>query len=79
MSRARNPITAYSLVIVLVTLLYPHPRAAAENLHVNGFEMYYEVIGRGEPLVRRHERIRSVRSGVRADGDVARQRDRDCR
>ena len=59
MSRARNPITAYSLVIVLVTLLYPHPRAAAENLHVNGFEMYYEVIGRGEPLVLLHGYLQS--------------------
>ncbi len=54
MKTPRRLVPAYLAVFALSIYLLPQDQAAAETLQVNGIEMYYQIIGEGEPLVLLH-------------------------
>jgi len=54
MTRTKNPIGISNVIILMIVLLLPHGRTWGESLQINGFEMHYEVIGEGDPLVLLH-------------------------
>lgn len=47
-------ISAYLAVITISICLWPQVQSKAETLKVDGIEMYYEIIGEGEPLILLH-------------------------
>ncbi len=47
-------ISAYLAVITVSICLWPQVQSKAETLKVDGIEMYYEIIGEGEPLILLH-------------------------
>ncbi len=47
-------ISAYLAVITISICLWPQVQSKAETLEVDGIEMYYEIIGEGEPLILLH-------------------------
>ena len=47
-------ISAYLAVITISMCLWPQVQSKAETLKVDGIEMYYEIIGEGEPLILLH-------------------------
>lgn len=47
-------VPAYLAAFALSSYLLTQDHAAAETLQVNGFEMYYEIVGEGDPLVLLH-------------------------
>lgn len=50
----RRLVPAYLAAFAISIYLQPYHHAEAETLQVNGFDMYYEIIGEGEPLVLLH-------------------------
>lgn len=71
MNREKRLISSYSAVILLSIFLLPHGRAIGETLQVNGFEMYYETIGQGEPLILLHGFLQSGDTWNSVSGDFA--------
>jgi pimeloyl-ACP methyl ester carboxylesterase len=62
-------ISAYLAVITISICLWPQEQSKAETLKVDGIEMYYEIIGEGEPLILLHGGAQSGQtwSGVADD------------
>jgi pimeloyl-ACP methyl ester carboxylesterase len=54
MNTTRNLVSSFATLIVFSVFLLPGGRALGETLQVNGIEMYYEIIGEGEPLILLH-------------------------
>jgi pimeloyl-ACP methyl ester carboxylesterase len=54
MNSTRNLVSSFATLIVFSVFLLPGGRALGETLQVNGIEMYYEIIGEGEPLILLH-------------------------
>lgn len=54
MKTPRRFVPAYLAAFGLSIYLLPQDHAAAETLQVNGIEMYYEILGDGEPLILLH-------------------------
>ena len=71
MKTPRRLVPAYLAAFALSIYLLPHDHAVAETLQVNGFEMYYEIIGQGEPLVLLHGFTSTGASWSDVSGDFA--------
>lgn len=71
MNRVKRQISSYFVVIALSIVLWPHGRAIGETLQVNDFEMYYEIIGQGEPLILLHLFTRTGETWDGVSGDLA--------
>ena len=54
MRKPRRLVPAYLAAFALSIYLLPQDHAAAETLQVNGIEMYYQIMGEGEPLILLH-------------------------
>ena len=54
MTNKSKLISAYLAVITISICLWPQVQSKAETLKVDGIEMYYEIIGEGEPLILLH-------------------------
>ena len=54
MKTPRRLVPAYLAAFALSICLLPQDHAAAETLQVNGIEMYYQIMGEGEPLILLH-------------------------
>ena len=54
MKKPRRLVPAYLAAFAISIYLLPQDHAVAETLQVNGFEMHYKIIGKGEPLVLLH-------------------------
>jgi len=54
MKKPRRLVPAYLAAFAISIYLLPQDHALAETLQVNGFEMHYKIIGKGEPLVLLH-------------------------
>jgi len=69
MRKPRRLVPGYLAAFALSIYLLPLDHAAAETLQVNGIEMYYEIIGEGEPLILLHGWSQSgdIWSGVADD------------
>lgn len=69
MQTPRRLVPGYLAAFALSIYLLPLDHAAAETLQVNGIEMYYEIIGEGEPLILLHGWSQSgdIWSGVADD------------
>jgi pimeloyl-ACP methyl ester carboxylesterase len=59
METPRRLIPAYLAAFAISICLLPQNHAVAESLEVNGIEMYYEIVGEGEPLVLLHGWLQS--------------------
>ena len=59
MKTLRRLVPAYLAAFALSIYLLPQDHAAAETLQVNGIEMYYEIIGKGEPVMLLHGWLQS--------------------
>lgn len=69
MQTPRRLVPGYLAAFALSIYLLPLDHAAAETLQVNGIDMYYEIIGEGEPLILLHGWSQSgdIWSGVADD------------
>lgn len=69
MKTPRRLVPGYLAAFALSIYLLPLDHAAAETLQVNGIDMYYEIIGEGEPLILLHGWSQSgdIWSGVADD------------
>ena len=54
MKISKRLVPVYLVAIAMSIYLLPDEHAVAETLAVNGFEMHYTIIGKGEPLVLLH-------------------------
>jgi pimeloyl-ACP methyl ester carboxylesterase len=54
MTGTNRLISTCSALFALSIFLWPDGRAIGETAQVNGFEMYYEIIGKGQPLLMLH-------------------------
>jgi len=54
MNRVKRSISGYPAVIAILFVLIAQEPAVSETLEVNGIDMYYQVLGEGEPLILLH-------------------------
>jgi pimeloyl-ACP methyl ester carboxylesterase len=54
MNRVKRSISGYPAVMAILFVLIAQDPAVSETLEVNGIDMYYQVLGKGEPLILLH-------------------------
>ena len=54
MNIRRRAVSINQLLVGLICVSALSGRAWSDTVHVNGFEMYYEIVGEGEPLILLH-------------------------